>query len=75
MKKLVIIGALVLFGCNEPNEKRHDTNIYIHGYSRPLEFIKIDGCEYLLGDWGNATVLIHKGNCGNDIHNKIFKSE
>jgi hypothetical protein len=23
----------------------------------------IDSCEYLLGAWGNATVLTHKGNC------------
>ena len=28
-----------------------------------IKIVEIDSCEYLWGDWGNATVLTHKGNC------------
>lgn len=33
-----------------------------------LNVVIIDGCEYLYGPWGNATVLCHKGNCKNHIY-------
>ncbi len=36
--------------------------------TRTLELMEIEGCEYLYGSWGNATVLTHKGNCKNRIH-------
>jgi len=39
------------------------------GYS-PLDLVVIDSCEYLLGQWGNGTVLTHKGNCKNHKINK-----
>lgn len=66
MKKVILsFSLLALVGCSKSNVKSHDTDIYIHGYSRPLEFIEVDGCEYLLGNWGYATVLTHKGNCKN----------
>lgn len=28
-----------------------------------LQVMEIDSCEYLVGWWGNATVMTHKGNC------------
>jgi hypothetical protein len=63
MKKLLL--ALLLTGitsCSRQNVERKET-IYTVGVHDPLELIVVDGCEYLYGDWGNATVLTHKGNC------------
>lgn len=33
-----------------------------------LDVVVVDGCEYLYGPWGNATVFTHKGNCKNHIY-------
>lgn len=37
----------------------------------PLTVVTVDGCEYLYGPWGNATVFTHKGNCKNIVHERI----
>ena len=66
MKKVILIFSLLaLIGCSNRNVKSHDTEHYVFDYINPLEVIEVDGCEYLLGDWGYATVLTHKGNCKN----------
>jgi len=75
MKKLFILTVMstLLYSCGNMNveQKESETNL---GYTTNLTIIKIEGCEYFFGDWGNATVLTHKGNCTNPIH-KIIKSE
>ena len=60
-----------LFGCTpEPNVEKKKTTYQINNELNPIEVVTIDSCEYLYGPWGNATVLTHKGNCKNQIHNK-----
>lgn len=66
---LAIAIALILTGCEESHVARNvdtkQTNYIVRPGHRPLEVVVIDGCEYLYGPWGNATVLTHKGNCPN----------
>lgn len=69
MKKLLIF-VLFLVGCTERNVEKKTTEHIIRNGSTPLEIIIVDSCEYLFGDWGNATVLTHKGNCKNSEHGK-----
>jgi hypothetical protein len=74
MKKILLaVILLTLASCREPNVKNERTEYVIRAGSNPLTIVTIDGCQYLYGDWGNATVLTHKGNCNNSIHK--FKSE
>jgi len=60
----VLFLMFMLTGCGTPNVETKPTK-YAIGYHNTLELVTIDGCEYLYGDWGNATVLTHKGNCIN----------
>ncbi len=65
--KTIIFLSLILIGCNVPDANVTTTQTQynvIYGYE-PLDLVVIDSCEYLLGQWGNATVLTHKGNCKN----------
>ena len=74
MRKLFIaVMLLTLASCYEPNVKREITDYVVTSKRRPLTIISVDGCQYLFGDWGGATVLTHKGNCTNPMHK--FKSE
>ena len=74
MKKLFIaVMLLTLASCQEPNVQRENTGYVVMNGSNPLKIVKIDGCQYLLGDWGYATVLTHKGNCNNPIHKSKSK--
>ena len=66
MKKLIyIILSLLLISCTEPNVPKTSTQYNIIKNYTPLDLVIIDSCEYLFGEWGNATVLTHKGNCKN----------
>lgn len=72
MKKIIKISALclILIACEEANVSKISTQYNLmDGYS-PLDLVVIDSCEYLLGQWGNGTVLTHKGNCKNHKINK-----
>jgi len=74
MKKLFIALTLLTFtSCQDSNLETKATDFQFPNYQKPIEIIVIDGCEYLWGDWGSATVLTHKGNCNNSIHK--IKSE
>jgi len=65
MKKTIIILSLTLIACSKPNVPTASTQYsLIEGHS-PLDLVVIDSCEYLLGNWGSAMVLTHKGNCKN----------
>jgi hypothetical protein len=67
MKAIIsILIILVLTGCGlmDNNVEIKSTEYRVNGYSS-LKLVTVDGCEYLYGDWGNATVLTHKGNCIN----------
>jgi hypothetical protein len=60
-----ILGVLLitLGGCTKVNTPQKNTGFVVsQGYS-PLIIVEVDSCEYLLGEWGYATVLTHKGNC------------
>jgi hypothetical protein len=66
MKAIIsILIILVLTGCGTSNVESKSTNHIVKPGYQPLKIVTIDGCEYLYGDWGNATVLTHKGNCIN----------
>jgi hypothetical protein len=74
MNKLFIALTLLTFtSCTDSNVETKATTIQVGSYSRPIKIIVIDKCEYLWGDWGNETVLTHKGNCSNPVHK--LKSE
>jgi len=63
----LLISALLLTilscGCHEVNTPRKDTGFVVREGTEPLIIVEVDSCEYLLGNWGNQTVLTHKGNC------------
>ena len=63
----LLISTLLLTilscGCREVNTPRKDTRFVVIRGSDPLIVVEVDSCEYLLGKWGYATVLTHKGNC------------
>ena len=60
----ILIIFLVLTGCESRNVEIKSTEYKIKQHTS-LELVTIDGCEYLYGPWGDATVLTHKGNCVN----------
>ena len=60
----IIIAASIVTGCGSSNVETKSTEYRVNGL-RSLQLVTIDGCEYLYGDWSNATILIHKGNCIN----------
>ena len=61
-----------LISCSSPgtNVPQSNTTYKVGEHFTPLEIVVIDSCEYLYGEWGYATVLTHKGNCKNPIHQK-----
>lgn len=65
LKPALLIGAVMccFSSCKESNVKTNSTGIIVGNYINEIKIVEIDSCEYLWGDWGNATVLTHKGNC------------
>ena len=59
----VLLAVVFFIGCTEVNTDRKNTEFVVKGGNSPLIIVEVDSCEYLLGEWGNATVLTHKGNC------------
>ena len=60
----VLLAVVFLFGCEKAiNTDRKKTEFVVKEGNSPLIIVEVDGCQYLLGEWGNATVLTHKGNC------------
>ncbi len=58
-----LLVAVILCSCNEVNiPEKEDSFRVRNGYAK-LIIKEVDSCEYLYGEWGNATVLTHKGNC------------
>jgi len=72
MKKLILATLLIgmMSGCIESNIEKQKTSYNLGNGNPPIEIVTIESCEYIYGPWGNATVLTHKGNCKNPIHNK-----
>ena len=64
----IAVMLITLASCREPNVKVKNTNYVINDDCSPLSIIIVDRCQYLFGDWGNRTVLTHKGNCNNPVH-------
>lgn len=67
MKTLLLLLLIGMMGCEESNVEQNTTQ-HIIGCNKRLNEVTIDGCQYLYGVWGHATVLTHKGNCNNPIH-------
>lgn len=68
MKKIFIAVIVIsLTSCEHKLDNSKNTSTTL-GHLSPLQIIKIDGCEYLFGSWGNESVLTHKGDCNNTIH-------
>ena len=65
---LALLSGLV--SCKESNVQKKTTAYQIDNELVQLEVVILDSCEYFYGPWGNATVLTHKGNCKNTIHQK-----
>lgn len=65
---LAMMSGLV--SCKEPNVEKKRKSYQIDNEQFSIQIIVVDSCEYLYGPWGNATVLTHKGNCKNLIHNR-----
>jgi hypothetical protein len=65
MKKVLSIFLLstILSSCEEVNTPKKNTRFVVKEGYHPLTLVEVDSCEYLFGEWGNATVLTHKGNC------------
>ena len=62
-KIYLILIAFIFFGCNEVNTPIKNSGFVISEGTDPLRLVEIDSCEYLYADWGNASLLTHKGNC------------
>lgn len=66
---LLFISTLLAFvfylsACTRNNNTQQNENkTFKICYGGELKLIEIDSCQYFLGEWGNATVLTHKGNC------------
>lgn len=72
---ILLVCTIMLIGCGKPNVDIKRTDIIVREGYNSLNIIEIDGCQYFYGDWGNATVLTHKGNCNNPIHTKEVTNE
>ncbi len=63
----LLVSALLLTilscGCREVNVPKKGTGFVVREGANPLIILEVDSCEYLFGDWANATVVTHKGNC------------
>ena len=66
--KYLLLVMILLVSCHQPTVERKPTTYVVDAVNPPLQLVYIDSCEYLYGEWGNATVLTHKGDCTNPIH-------
>ena len=74
--------TIIISGCNfdmnkkpEPNTVSQPVEIKQLGtstepYDRYYQIYTLEGCEYIVVDFGNNKWGTHKGNCKNPIHNK-----
>jgi hypothetical protein len=72
MKRLFIAALLILSSC-EPAVKDATKPIKDSGHEETYNVVNIDGCQYIIfyGWYSNSnTMIVHKGNCNNPIHNK-----
>jgi len=70
MKNFFLMLTTLLFLSCQNDYKEGNKSYSFPRFTSDLNEINIDGCQYLYGDWGNATVLTHKGNCNNIYHYK-----
>jgi len=65
-QKMLIFHLLLIFfiffGCEEVNTNKKNSGFVI-STGAELQLVEIDSCEYLFGEWSDASVLTHKGNC------------
>lgn len=63
MKTIIIIAiAAVVASCGPPSVEE------IRGR---FEVLKIEGCQYFFWEGAYSTLLTHKGNCTNPIHQRV----
>lgn len=65
MKNLTYLLSMfvLLVGCTPANVPSTKTEYIVNDFYSPVTIVELDSCQYFLGQWGNATVLTHKGNC------------
>ena len=75
-KSLLLVSTMLAFvfyfsACNENSKPQKENKTFSISYGRSaLKLIEIDSCQYLIGEWGKATVLTHKGNCSHCFSTK-----
>ena len=63
MNKILILLLATMCSCGQEKQTIEKTYPISYNGVSDLKLVNIDSCEYLYGEWGNATVLTHKGNC------------
>ena len=72
---LIVFGALlalmilVLSSCEQPNVPTKKSTHRIGKLGREIDIVEIEGCEYFFAEYTSFSMLEHKGNCKNPIHN------
>jgi hypothetical protein len=72
MKKLLLATLLIgmISSCEEPTTTTQSTehSVKIGVSATKLKVVKIEGCEYFMGEYDRSAMFTHKGNCKNPIH-------
>ena len=71
MALVAVLGMVVFASCGDVPHRPHrphrpDRPTVKNNRGHRYEVIKVDGCEYLLGN--NNKKMAHKGDCANPIH-------
>jgi hypothetical protein len=74
----VLVGLLVVLGCTGPGPNKQQAAPTIvkelsnnsDYYNQNYQIYTLEGCEYVVADYGSSRWGSHKGNCKNPIHYK-----
>ena len=71
LASVVLAFVFSFSACSENSKPQKENKTFSISYGRSaLKLIEIDSCQYLIGEWGKATVLTHKGNCSHCFSTK-----
>jgi hypothetical protein len=70
---LITLVALLAVGCvdttsKKPNPHRMELDNKSQYYDQNYRVYTLEGCEYIVVNYGNMQWGSHKGNCKNPIH-------